>query len=97
MKSTHLYVIRCGDYVKIGVTNDVDKRLKQLQTGNPSQLVLEYVEARYKPEKAEKWLHQVFQHKRINGEWFKELSGEDIRKKLFLFHGQPCEPIYNGP
>ena len=37
---TFIYIIRCDkqNLFKIGISNNVDKRLKQLQTGNPYKL-----------------------------------------------------------
>lgn len=87
-KSTHLYVLSCGDKVKIGVTNNIEQRLKTLQTGNPTPINLEYIEERLNPEKAEHYLHRCFQHKRVNGEWFEYISIRDIRIKLMLFFDQ---------
>jgi len=65
---------------KIGITkNDVDKRVRQLQTGNSNKIsVLKtYESINYK--KIEKWLHNEFINKRTESEneWFK-LSDEDV-------------------
>lgn len=57
---------------KIGSTNcnDINKRLKQLQTGNSNPLyVREYYETS-KPFKLEKMLHNKFKDRKIIGEWF---------------------------
>ena len=64
---------------KIGSTraNDVNKRLKQLQTGNANEL---YIKDSYEtdyPFKVEKMLHNQFKLSSIAGEWF-ELSENDI-------------------
>lgn len=69
-----------GKY-KIGVTNskDVNKRLKQLQTGNSKELYIkESYETSY-PFKLENMLHNHFKTKGIIGEWF-ELSEEDTKQ-----------------
>lgn len=66
-----------GKY-KIGSTRakDVNTRLKQLQTGNSSELFIkESFETEY-PFKLEKMLHNHFGDKAIIGEWF-ELSEAD--------------------
>ena len=86
--STHLYVLRCGDKLKIGITNDIESRLSSLQTGNPEQIVLEYIEERLNPRKAEKWLHTQFAYCRIKGEWFQGIQLIDVRRKLMMFHEQ---------
>lgn len=66
-----------GHY-KIGVTkNDVNKRLKRLQTGNSSSLSLKktyYTEYMYRMETL---IHNHFRDKKILNEWF-ELSQTDV-------------------
>ena len=86
--STHLYVLRCGERLKIGVTNNIDQRIKSLQTGNPDQIILEYIEERLNPHKAEKFLHRFFQKQKVKGEWFEGITLNDIRVRLMLFHDQ---------
>ena len=64
---------------KIGSTRakDVNKRLKQLQTGNSSELYIkESFETEY-PFKVEKMLHNHFKSSNLMGEWF-ELSESDV-------------------
>jgi len=43
-KATHLYVLSCGNKTKIGVTSNINQRIKSLQTGNPETIVLDYIE-----------------------------------------------------
>lgn len=87
-KSTHLYILSCAGRTKIGVTSDIDQRIKSLQTGNPEPIVLEYIEERLNPTKAERYLHRCFAKKRLVGEWFEDLSVHEIRVKLMLFFDQ---------
>lgn len=63
---------------KIGSTRakDVNHRLKQLQTGNASELYIKEVFETEHPFKLEKMLHNHFKYKNLNGEWF-ELSEAD--------------------
>lgn len=68
-----------GKY-KIGSTraNDVNKRLKELQTGNSSQLFIRSsYETKY-PFKLENLLHNHFKSSNLIGEWF-DLSEADIK------------------
>jgi len=62
---------------KIGMTKSpIEKRIKQLQTGNGSEIFLSaYHETEY-PFYIEKMLHKKFCSDRKNGEWF-ELSNEE--------------------
>ena len=65
---------------KIGSTRakKVDKRLKQLQTGNASELCIKETFETEHPFKLEKMLHNHFENKRLSGEWF-ELSEADTK------------------
>lgn len=66
-----VYFFTNGENIKIGFTkNSVEKRLKQLNTGNDYQLYcLGYFQGTQKEEKS---LHRKFSNFRIrnNGEWF---------------------------
>ena len=63
---------------KIGSTRamDVNKRLKQLQTGNSSELFIKESYETEHPFKLEKMLHNHFKSSSLIGEWF-ELSESD--------------------
>lgn len=75
---------------KIGVTkNDVDKRLKQLQTGNAEELIISRVFECEHYRKVEGWLHRKHFNKREEGEWFL-LEDEDV----FSFVND-CETAHN--
>jgi len=87
-KHTHLYVISAGDLFKIGITNNIERRMKALQTGNPHPLQLEYLDERKNPQKAEKYLHREFQKNHVHGEWFENITLKDIRTKLMIFLDQ---------
>lgn len=87
----YLYVIgnEVG-HVKIGVTNnsDISKRIRSLQTGNSYKLEVLYFEERYDAQKAEIYLHREFNKNRMSGEWFQNITLNDIRIKLLLFFDQ---------
>ena len=60
------YFIRCNDKVKIGRTQDVQRRLEALQTANPDTLtLLGYIEG-----DLERYLHNKFQKHHFRGEWY---------------------------
>ena len=67
-----------GKY-KIGSTRskNINKRLKQLQTGNSSQLFIKEYYETTKPFKLETMLHNKFKDHNVIGEWF-ELDEDDI-------------------
>lgn len=69
----YVYVITDGTFLKIGMANDVRKRLAQLQTGNPMELHLIKCYAfsnRTEASKYERELHLKYGDYRKHGEWF---------------------------
>ena len=72
----YLYAIGDGEYIKLGVTTDVKRRLKSLQTGHPKVLkeLWRYYVGKDKKEayKTEKQLHRYSRKHRCRGEWFKQ-------------------------
>lgn len=87
------FVYLLGDFgkdkmYKIGVTNGkIEKRIKQIQTGNSGEIyVVDFFETE-NPFFLEKRLHLIYHKERIFREWF-ELNAEDL--KMFKKH---CEDI----
>lgn len=73
----YLYLIKCQQYYKIGVANDVRARLAQLSTGNPFELNVLAVYGYENAEVVERALHQRFTNRWERGEWF-SLDPEDL-------------------
>ena len=68
-----VYFISDGEYVKIGVSNDVDKRLADLQTSNarPLKVVcLICCNSQKDAYSLERYLHFVYSRFKIQYEWF---------------------------
>lgn len=65
-----VYFLRMGEDgpVKIGISSDVKKRVKTLQTAIPYELKL--LGAIPGGARAEAFLHQLFDSYRLKGEWF---------------------------
>jgi hypothetical protein len=81
----YVYLIRCeeNNYYKIGITKNIERRLKQIQTGTPDKI---YLVEKYESDfssKIEKALHNYFIYCHRNNEWF-ELTLEDELKFLDL-------------
>jgi hypothetical protein len=79
----HVYLIGARDLpgrYKIGSTRgkNVNKRLKQLQTGSSSELYIKESYETEHPFKLEKMLHKHFESSNLIGEWF-ELSEADTK------------------
>jgi hypothetical protein len=88
----YLYLIKSGNlnHYKIGITNNLDRRLRKLQTGNPQPMWYVFaVEADINDyygreiQYLEKFLHKNFEERKILYEWF-ELSLMDVCK-IFVF------------
>lgn len=72
---------------KIGSTkhDDISKRIKGLQTGNPNELILVKSFNTKNQFKLEHMLHRHYKFKRENGEWF-ILNEDDVNS-----FGDVCE------
>ncbi len=73
----YLYIIKCQEFHKIGIANDVDTRLSQLSTGNPYPLDVVSIYGFPNAETVERALHQRYSDVRVRGEWF-GLDDHDI-------------------
>ncbi len=65
----HVYYIAQGSHVKVGWTQDVDRRLGELQVGAPERLELLATEPG--TQELEKDRHRQFEPLRVSGEWFR--------------------------
>lgn len=79
---TKLYIIRQKNdkTIKIGISDDVRKRLSQLQTGNPNRLeLLRTLDCgnRETALRIEQVLHKRYASKRLQGEWF-QVEPEEV-------------------
>lgn len=73
----YLYLIKCQQFYKIGIANDVESRLAQLSTGNPFPLEVKAVYGFENSAPVEASIHQRFSKERRRGEWFElDDSGE---------------------
>lgn len=69
--------------IKIGITHSLNTRIKELQTGNPRELILiDYftIETKSAAYAAEAYLHRRFAKQIIRGEWY---HGDIDLNKLF--------------
>lgn len=63
-----VYFIGAGDFIKIGRTTCLGRRLHQFRTANPYPL--ELVNAIRADDHPERWFHERFAAERVKGEWF---------------------------
>ena len=85
MNECYVYVLldAAGKY-KIGHTKNIERRRRQLQTGNSGELKILYARCFSNCSNAEATIHAIFAAQRKRGEWF-SLAGSDKRllDKLF--------------
>jgi Meiotically up-regulated gene 113 len=65
----YLYFARCGDAVKIGVSDNPERRLREMQTGSPGMIVLLAVIKNAGHSELD--CHRRLAHLHITGEWFR--------------------------
>ena len=90
----YIYLIQSLEdgYYKVGVSKHPKKRLKQLQTGNSSELkLIEIYESQY-ADKIEKTLQRRYSYLKKEGEWFDMDISHEI---LFLTDCQKIEETFN--
>ena len=94
-KKMFLYIIKCNEFYKIGISYEPYCRIDNMQTSNPFKLELIFKKQFNNVLKIEKELHKLFINKREIGEWFK-LSEKDLLKidRLLTQHGQ--QPYNNN-
>ena len=75
-KKVYLYFISDGnDHIKIGVTDSIDRRMKQLQTGNAQDLELVHYVVLASSRDAfelETLLHREMEEYNVKNEWYQK-------------------------
>ncbi len=87
----YVYLLCDGEKFKIGMTkNKIEKRVAELQTGNPNEIwVHSYYETQY-PLKIEKMMHGRHASSNVKNEWF-DLSVSEVIN--FKNECKQCEEI----
>jgi hypothetical protein len=79
MVKKHLYIITCGEYIKIGSSDNIERRITNLQGYNPYPIVINLAlkdKGYLEPE-----MHKIAKEFHHHGEWFK-ISYEDFMELL---------------
>lgn len=66
----YVYVLRSGDFIKIGKSKQVDQRVTQISPKTPMPVTLLHSIACEDMSQVEAALHRRYAHYRTNGEWF---------------------------
>lgn len=82
-----VYLMRSGKFHKIGRTNSVGRRHYEMAIQLPERVEVVHSLETDDPEGIERYWHERFAAKRVNGEWFKLSSGDVAafkRRKRFM-------------
>ncbi|MDA0241451.1 MAG: GIY-YIG nuclease family protein [Proteobacteria bacterium] len=73
-----VYLLKSGKYYKVGRSDELERRVKQINVALPEKVTLEHAIRTDDPPGIEAYWHRRFAEQRANGEWFR-FSVADIR------------------
>ncbi len=73
-----VYLLKMGPHYKIGNTNNIERRIRQITVAMPEPTTLIHSIRTDDPSGIEAYWHRRFASRRVNGEWFR-LGGNDLR------------------
>ena len=73
-----VYLLKSGDYYKVGHSQELERRVKEIRTTMPEQVTLVHSIRTDDPAGIEAYWHRRFDKRRARGEWFR-LTAADVR------------------
>jgi hypothetical protein len=78
-----VYGVQCGQFIKVGVAKDIDKRLHSMRLLNPHPVSVIYRRKMKAAFYCERKIHAILADKAIGREWF-EVSPDEVKAAAII-------------